>query len=193
LSSQTLTTDVVLAKGLSAANTENTRAVLSNPDAFAFLLNMFNGTLGMASGSKADIVLGFAGKSLATTDVVAKMGGAKGVQLTSSAIQIMLSNASLISLAGNAHPGAVIATVGATLATKTSLALGMAGGDDKKAACIAAAADLVAAGSTLTAGVITTSTGVGAVTGIGPLLIASSIASVMLNSYKVHQACIKKP
>jgi hypothetical protein len=186
-----LTTDVVLEKGLRSANTKSTRAVLSNPDAFAFLLNMFNGTLGMVSGGKADIALGLAGKGLATTDLVAKVGGAKGVQITSSAVQIVLSTASLVSLAGKVHPGAAVATITATVATKTSLALGLAGDDDKKAACIAAAADLVAAGATLTAGVVTTSTGVGAVTGLGPLLIASSLASLVLNGYKVHQACLK--
>lgn len=186
-----MSTQSVLQTGLKQANTPATKAVLNNADAFAFLLGMFNGTLGMISGKPADVAMGLVGKGLATTDITAKSTGAKGVAITSSAIQIVLSTASLVALAGKVHPGAAIATIGATVATKTSLALGMAGDDDKKAACIAAMADIVAAGGTLAAGVITTSTGVGAVAGVGPLMIASSIASLILGGYKAHQACTK--
>lgn len=186
-----ITTQGALNAGLQQANTPATKAVLHNADAFAFLLAMFNGTLGMVSGKPADVAMGLVGKGLATTDITAKSTGAKGVAITSATVQILLTTASLAALAGKIHPGAAIATIGAAVATKTSLALGMAGDDDKKAACIAAMADMVAAGGTLAAGVITTSTGVGAVTGVGPLLIASSLASLILGGYKAHQACIK--
>lgn len=186
-----LDTKTVLGTSLQQVNTPAAKAVLDNPSAFAFLLAMFNGTLGMVSGKPADVVMGLASKGLATADITAKVSGAKGVALTSSAIQILLTTASLASLAGKVHPAAAIATVGAALATKTSLALGMAGDDDKRAACIAAVADIAAAGGTMAAGILTTSTGVGAVSGIGPLMIASSLASLILSGYKAHQACLR--
>lgn len=191
MSNDILTTEVVLKIGLQKADKPSTRAVLNNPELFASLLNMFNGTLSMASGNKADIVMGLATKGLSTADIVAKSSASKGVALTSTTVQILLTTASLASLAGKVHPGAAIATIGATVATKTSLALGLAGDDDKKAACIAAVADIAAASGTLAAGFITTGSGIGAVTGIGPLMIASSIASLILGGIKAHQACIK--
>lgn len=188
----------VLATSVREVDTPAVKAVRDDPEAFAFLLKMFDSTIGMVSGSRGDIAIGIINKGLAVTDIVSKhsqaptvQAGPNGVTLTSTTIQILLTTASLTSLAGKVHPGAAIATITAAFATKTSLALGLAGGDDKKAACIAAVADLAAAGATLAAGAITTGTGVGAVTGIGPLIIASSIASLILAGHKLHLACAK--
>ena len=61
-----LTTGDALTSGLQRADTENTRAVLQDIDAYNFMLSMFNNTVGMASGSKVDIAVGLANKALST-------------------------------------------------------------------------------------------------------------------------------
>lgn len=177
-----ITTKTALAKGLQAAGTENTRAVIQNPELFAFLLSNFNNTLKLASGKPADMVLGLTNKALATTKIAGKAANSSGVVVGITAAQILMTTASLVSVAGKSPTAAVVA-VGAAFAKKTSLALGLAGKDDKRAKCLAALTDLAASGLT-TALVAPT-----AATGIGAVLLAGSIAQLILSGYQAHQAC----
>ena len=171
-----LTTGDALTSGLQRADTENTRAVLQDIDAYNFMLSMFNNTVGMASGSKVDIAVGLANKALSTTDLVAKSSNANGVAIGSAATQIILSSLSLLSLGAKATPGQVLATAGTMLATKTSIALGMVGNDDKKAKCLAAFADIAALAAAPTGG-------------LTAFMIAGGISQVILGGYKVSQSC----
>jgi len=164
-------------------NTSNTRAVRDDTETYGYLLSMFNGTLSMASGKPSDIVIGMVNKGLATVSIASSVVNAKNIKLGTSVIQILVANANLVSLAGKASPAAVLITVGATFATKISLALGLAGESDKRAKCLAAMADIAAAGGTLALGAMTAPAGVGA------LLIASSLAQLVLGGYKASKAC----
>ena len=180
-----LTTGDALTSGLQRADTENTRAVLQDIDAYNFMLSMFNNTVGMASGSKVDIAVGLANKALSTTDLVAKSSNANGVAIGSAATQIILSSLSLLSLGAKATPGQVLATAGTMLATKKSIALGMVGNDDKKAKCLAAFADIAAgAGTVAMAALAAAPTG-----GLTAFMIAGGISQVILGGYKVSQSC----
>lgn len=180
-----LTTQDALSAGLKAADTENTRAALKNPELFAYILANFNNTVKMASGKPSDIVVGFASKALSTTKLAGKTSGASGVVIGTTAAQILLTTASLVSVAGKSPTSAVIA-VGAAFAKKTSLALGLAGGNAKQAKCLAALTDLAASGLT-TAAIATTT-----ITGVGAVLLAGSIAQLIVSGYQVHQACVAK-
>jgi hypothetical protein len=175
----------ILVSGLQAANTEHTKAVLKNPDLFAFLLTNFNNTIKLASGKPADIVVGIANKTLATGKLVGKSSGNDGLLLGVSAAQILVITAGLVTIVGKG-PGAAIVAIGAAFAKKTSLALGLAGTEDKKAKCLAAIADVAAAGLT-TAMVAPT-----AATGIGAVVLAGSVAQLILSGYQAHQACTAK-
>jgi hypothetical protein len=73
-----------------------------------------------------------------------------------------------------------MAKIGATFAKKTALTFSLAGGDDKKAKCIAALADLAASGLT---------TGALVATGVGTVFIAGSIAQLILSGYQSYEAC----
>jgi len=178
-----LTTAVALTAGLKSANTENTRAAINNPELFAFLLSNFNNTLKLTSGKPTDIAVGLASKALATSKLAGKSQGSTNVVIGTTAAQIILTTASLVSVAGKTPTVAVMA-IGAAFAKKTALALGLAGKDDKRAKCIAALTDLAASGLTTT---VVAST---AATGIGAVLLAGSIAQLILSGYQAHQACI---
>lgn len=180
---ESASSEEILAAGLRAANTENAKAVLKNPDLFAFLLSNFNNTIKLASGKPADIVIGLTNKSLATGKLVGKSSGSNNVLVGVTAAQILITSAGLISVAGKGPTGAMVA-IGAAFAKKTSLALGLAGSDDKKAKCLAAAADVAA--SLLTTAAVAPA----AVTGIGVVILAGSVAQLMLSAYNAHQACI---
>ncbi len=179
---QHATAEEILTAGLRTANTENTKAVLKNPDLFAFLLTNFNSTIKLASGKPADMVFGLANKTLATGKLVGKSSGSNNVLVGVTVAQILVTSASLISVAGKGPTGAMV-TIGAAFAKKTSLALGLAGSDDKKAKCLAAAADVAA--SILTTAAVAPA----AVTGIGIVILAGSVAQLLLSGYNAHQAC----
>lgn len=183
--SDTSNSQEILAAGLQSANTPNTRAVLKNPDLFAFLLANFNNTIKLASGKPADMVIGIANKTLATGKLAGKASGSQGLVVGVTAAQILVISAGLVSVAGKGPGGAMVA-VGAAFAKKTSLALSLAGNDDKKAKCIAAMADLAAAG--LTTAMVVPAAG----TGIGAILLAGSVAQLILSGYQAHQACAAK-
>lgn len=175
-------TQEILTAGLRSANTENTKAVLKNPDLFAFLLANFNNTVKLASGKPADMVIGLTNKTLATGKLVGKSSGNNNVLVGVTVAQILVTSAGLISVAGKGPTGALV-VIGAAFAKKTSLALGLAGSDDKKAKCMAAAADVAA--SLLTTAAVAPA----AVTGIGIVILAGSVAQLMLSGYNAHQAC----
>ncbi|MEX8496338.1 hypothetical protein [Leptothrix ochracea] len=181
--SQQLTPQELLAVGLKSANTESTKAILSNPDLFSFLLTNFNNTIKIASGKPADIAIGVTNKVLATGKLAGKASESSGIVVGITAAQIIVTTASLVSIAGKTPASAVVA-IGAAFAKKTSLALGLAGKDDKQAKCLAALTDLAASG--LTTGLVASTTA----TGIGAVLLAGSIAQLILSGYQVHQACI---
>jgi hypothetical protein len=180
---EALTTEEALSAGLRSANTENTRAIIQNPELFAFLLTNFNNTLKLASGKPSDIAIGFTAKALSTTKLVGKSKSSQGVVVGTTAAQILLATASLVSVAGKTPTTAVMA-IGAVFAKKTALAMGLAGKDDKRAKCIAALADVAASG--LTTAVVAST----AATGIGAVLLAGSIAQLILSGYQAHQACV---
>lgn len=181
--SQSFTTYEVLEKGLRSANTENTKAVLKDSDLFAFLVSNFNATLKLASGKPSDIAIGITSKALSTSKLAGKASKSSGVVIGATAAQIIVTTAGLVSVAGKGPTAAVVA-IGAAFAKKTSLALSLAGGDDKKAKCLAALTDLAASG--LTTGLLATT----AATGIGAVLLAGSIAQLIVSGYQVQQACI---
>lgn len=177
------TTDAILMEGLQHANTAATRDVIKNPELFAFLVGNFNNTLKLVSGKPADMAIGLSSKALSTTKLAGKASAASGVVVGVTAAQILLTTASLVSVVGKTPAGAMI-SIGAVFAKKTSLALGLAGGDDKRAKCLAALTDLAASGLTTAAFASTTMTGVGAV------LLAGSMAQLIVSGYQAHQACI---
>lgn len=181
--SDTFHTDKVLKSGLEHARTGPAREVINNPDLFAFVLAQFNNTLKLASGRPADIVLGLTNKTLATGKLVGKSTQSQGVVVGITAAQILVTSASLLSVAGKGPAGAMI-MVGAVFAKKTSLAFGLAGSDDKQAKCLSALADLAASGLT------TAAVAPAAATGIGAVLLAGSIAQLVLSAYQAHNACI---
>jgi len=178
-----LTTDVALSQALDSANTENTRAVIKNPELFAFLLTNFNNTVKLATGKPADMAVGLTSKALATTKLAGKAGGASGLVIGTTAAQMLVQTAGLVTVVGKTPAGAMIA-IGAAFAKKTSLALGLAGSDDKRAKCLAALTDLAASGLTTAGLVIATPTVVGSV------LLVGSAAQLMLSGYQTYQACI---
>ncbi len=180
------TTSEVLEKGLRKANTENTQAILKDADLFAFLVSNFNSTLKLASGKPADIAIGLSSKALSTSKLAGKASQANGVVIGATAAQIIVTSAGLVSVAGKGPTAAVVA-IGAAFAKKTSLALSLAGGDDKKAKCLAALTDLAASG--LTTGLLAST----AATGIGAVLLAGSIAQLIVSGYQVQQACTALP
>ena len=180
-----VTSKDALSAGLKAANTENTRAVIRNPDLFAFLLSNFNNTLKLASGKPADVAIGLTSKALATGKFVGKAENASAVVIGITAAQILVTTASLVSVAGKSPTSAVVA-IGAAFAKKTSLAFSLAGGDDKRAKCIAALTDLAASG--LTTALLAPAAG----TGIGAVFLAGSIAQLILSGYQAQQACTAK-
>jgi hypothetical protein len=178
-----LTTEAALEAGLKSANTGSTRAVIQNPKLFAFVLGTFDNTLKLASGKPSDVSIGLTSKALATTKIAGKAGGSAGIVVGATAAQILVTTAGLISLAGKS-PTTTVVAIGAAFAKKTSLALGLAGKDDKQAKCLAALTDLAASG--LTTALVAPTAG----TGIGAMLLAGSIAQLILSGYQVHQACI---
>jgi len=178
--------DEILAAGLQSANTPATRAVLKNPDLFAFMLSNFNNTIKLASGKPADMAVAIANKTLSTGKLIGKSSGSQGVVVGVTAAQILVISAGLVTVAGKG-PGGAMAAVGAAFAKKTALALGLAGSDDKQAKCLAAAADLTAA--FITTVMVATPA---AATGIGAVVLAGSIAQLILSGYQAHQACFAK-
>ncbi|WP_156955226.1 hypothetical protein [Polaromonas glacialis] len=180
---EAVTTKHILQQGLKANSTANTKAVLNNADLFAFLLTNFNNTLKLVSGNSTDVVLGLTNKALSTTKLMGKSSSSQNVVVGVTAAQIILTTASLVSVAGKGPASAVVA-VGAAFVKKTSLALGLAGKDDKQAKCLAALTDLAASGLTVALVAPT------AVTGIGAVLLAGGIAQLILSGYNAHQACI---
>lgn len=187
-----LTTEFVLEQGLQTAAKPAARQALRNPDQFRYLLDMFNQTVRMASGSSVDIGAGFASKATSTVGMAAQSQGAKGVVITAKAAQIILANAELLALGQKAGLKLVLTTVGATFMTKASLAFGMAG-DAKSEKCIAAITDIGASGLSLVA---TRSVAISVLPVAGPALgvvnLAVGIAQLALAGYEAHQACISK-
>ncbi len=184
------TTEEALRSELRRVGTPSAKKVLADADAFSYMVRMFNGTLAMASGKPGDIAMAAIDKSMATIDLTSKSAGANKVLLTSRTIQLLLESAKLVSLAGKTNPVGIVATVGATVATKTSIALGMAGSDNKQAACIGAFADIAAGGLTLTAGVAFSATGVGSVAGVA--MVVSSVSQIIIGGYNAHKACVSE-
>lgn len=178
-----ITTGEILDQGLRKADTENTRAVLKDADLYSFLISTFNGAIKLASGNPADIAVGLSSKTLATTKLVGKSSDSKNLVVGVTAAQIIMTTAGLVTVASKGPTSAVVA-IGAAFAKKTSLALSLAGGDDKRAKCLAALTDLAASG--LTAGLVLPS----AATGIGAVVLAGSLAQLILSGYQVHKACI---
>lgn len=184
------TTEEALRAELRRVATPNTRMVLNDSDAFSYMVKMFNGTLAMASGKGIDIAMGSLDKSIATVDLTSQASNSNKILLTSRTIQLLLESAKLASLAGKTNPLGIMATVGATLATKTSIALSMAGSDNKQATCIAAFSDMAAGGLTLTAGIAFSATGLGSLAGVA--LVVSSVSQILIGGYNAHKACIRK-
>lgn len=177
--------DVLLA-GLQKDSTANKRAALQNPELFGWLLTQFNQTLRLATGKPTDMVIAVANKSLSTGKLAAKSSQSSGLAISLTTAQIMVTSASLVTVAGKGPGGALVA-IGATFAKKSSLALNLAGGEDKRAKCMAAVADLAASGLTTTGLLIATPLpAVGLVTGA---MRAGSIAQILLSIYQVEQAC----
>lgn len=106
---QPISTETALRDGLQAAGTDNAKQVLSNADLFAFVLGMFNHTVKMASGKGTDLALGFASKTLSTAKVAGKAVGSTNLQVGSVAAQIIITTASLVSVAGKTPSMAVAA------------------------------------------------------------------------------------
>lgn len=181
---QAISTDQILTAGLQSVDTPNTRAVLKSPDLYAFLLASFNNTIKLTSGRPVDIVVGLTNKSLTVGKLIGKTSDNNNVMVGMNVAQMLVITANLATIAGKG-PGGAVATIGAALAKKTSLALGLAGNDDKRAKCLAAATDLAAALLT-TAAVAPT-----ACTGIGMVVVAGSVAQIFLSAYQTHQACLK--
>lgn len=170
----------ILEQGLQCVDKPSTRAVLKNPDLFAYVLSIFNTAIKLASGKPAEMAVGVANKTLATGKLVGKASGNQDLLIGVGAAQILLISANLITLNGSG-PGAAMATLGSVFAKHTALALGLAGSDDKKAKCIAAIADLAAAG--LTTGVIWSKE----TNGINNAALAGSVAQLILSGYQVYQ------
>lgn len=181
MSGQCLTTDVALFEGLRATGGPACKEVLSDQDAFFYTMRMFNGAIEMLPGGGVNIAYGFAIKAMATADIVSKTSGSKGVQISSAAIQIILSYVPLITLAGKIHPTAALATIGTHFATKVSLVIGVAGGDGKKAKCISALSEMAASGGTIVSGALTP--------GVGPVIVAWGVASLLIGAYNASQSC----
>ncbi|VWX63639.1 conserved hypothetical protein [Burkholderiales bacterium 8X] len=173
-----LTTDAALRASLQAADTDKTRAVLKDADLFAFALAQFNNTVKLASGKPIDLAVGLANKAASTGKLVGKSSNAQGLVVGITAAQILVATASLASVGKSP-----VLAVSAVFAKKTALAFGLAGGDDKKAKCIAAFADVAAAA--ITVAIYIPAAG----TGIGAIVLGGSLAQLTLSSFQAYQAC----
>lgn len=109
---------------------------------------------------------------MSTGKLAGMASGSGGIVISTTAGQIIVTTAGLVSVAGKGPTSAVI-FIRAAFAKKTSLAMSLA-----------ALADLVASG--LTTGGLLAST---AATRLTAVLLAGSIAQLVVSGYQAHQAC----
>lgn len=152
---------------LQKVNTENTRYVLQNTDAYQFMLTVFDSGLKLSSGKALDVATATIDKHLSATELVGKGANNENVVISVKAAQIIMANANLLSLTSKTSMGGVVATLGAVFAKKIALAMGAAS-DDKQAKTIAAIADIAAAGLVVPAAIMT---------GVGPVMIGLTVVS----------------
>jgi hypothetical protein len=181
---------------LLVTDTGAARAVNSNAELFAFLLAMLNATISMSSGKGADVAVHFTEKALTTSHFTGKAARSKTAATLSAGASAVVANASLLGLATKLNPAAAIPVVGATVAKKVTLTMGLAGDNDKQAKCIAAAADIAAnalttwgAAATMRAALLA-ATGVGA--GFSGAIVVLSAAQLFVAGYQAHQSCMAK-
>lgn len=182
-----LSIGVVLDEGLQKTDTASTRAVQNDTRLYQFMLAIFKANVDLASGKPADVGFALAEKTMSSATFVSNGLSARGAKIGVGSANILLQSASLIRLNRVTSPGIALATVGATFATKTSIALGMVP-DDERVKCLSALSDLAA--GVFSVGV--SAAAVSAVSGgiLAPLALAGSIAHITLAAYNTHQTCI---
>ncbi|MEM7217012.1 MAG: hypothetical protein AAF515_01515 [Pseudomonadota bacterium] len=155
---------------------------------YAFVLAQFDAAVMMLSGKPADVAFGLINKTQATADLALSRGQSRGVEISSSAAQIILTTANLLTLGAKAHPAVAVSTIGATFMKKTALAFGMAN-NNEQAKCISIYSDMAAAGLQGVTGIALMLTGGGML--IGGATLASGLAQILLAASNAQDnACL---